>query len=808
MLHDPLLQRCYRVPTARPLSAEGRYLDGSVRLRLPCAMLRLLGGLAMEGLAFRQPKPLLLLAYLATEGAQSRRHLAELFWPGEPRALRSLTAALVRLRQGVPGAVEADEAVVRSAVSSDVRALLVAIEAGDDAATAARYPGPFLAGFQLPGWGFELEEWVVATREYLAGKVQEAHLRLAEADAAEGRFRAAAERAERAYALPGAAAPDPEVLERFFALLVAGGSARARAVREEAAGFGIALALSRDEATARLVSSDHEGGARRSPAAARALPSRATSFVGRDPEQLELGRLLADGGTRLVTITGPGGIGKTRLALQVATEGARTRRARDGVAFVPLEALDDPVQIPVAIASVMGFRLPGSADRADELARELSESDALLVLDNYEHLLEGAALVTHLVHHCPRLRLLLTSRERLNLEGEHVFALQGLPVAVDVPDPAAAGYQDAVRLFVQRAMRTAPGFSLGRDNLHHVVRICALVEGSPLAIELAAGLTRVLPVGEIVAEIAHGLDVLETPTRDVPERQRSLRATFDYSWRLLSSVEQSLLRALAVFVGGFTRRAAHDVAGATIPVLMSLVDKSLLRVLPSGRFDLHPLLYAFTHEQLASDPEEHARIAARHARCYLELAEEAARHASGDDQVAWLQCLTEEHENVRAALTWLHRSGASEQGLRLATALRWYWHRSTRSGEGRTWLDALLSGGAGAVPSVLRAQALHCAGELASRQGDLARAQTLLEKGLAIMRAERDGHGSAQLLTSLGNVALFRGEYEAAWALHQRSLTLRRAVAGEPGVVGTLEHLGTSPQQWGELEAARAQHEE
>lgn len=768
----------------------------------------MMGKLAVSGAKFQQPKPLLLLAYLTVEGPQSRRHLAELFWPGEPKRLRSLTAALVRLRQGLPGAVEADEQVVLAKLSSDVHQILAALD-DDDVVTAAKhYQGPFLAGFHLPGGSVELEEWVYATREFLAEKVQKAYLTQAESEAAQGDFMAAAKRAEVAYALPGAPEPSPEWLESYYALLLAGDSPVASQVRKEAEGYGIALSLSRSQARERFGQNarfDNPGGTK---AALHNLPSRATSFVGRDPELIELGRLLSDESTRLVTITGAGGTGKSRLALEAAWTEMQARSFPDGAYFVSLEALDDPENIPAAVAGALDLKLAGRAEPLAEIAHALKSKKLLLVLDNYEHLVSGAVFASELVRQCAAVKLLVTSRERLDLEGEQILRLEGLPFATDKLNLEGAEYQDSLQLFVQRAKRVQLDFGLSRENLPAVLTICQLVQGSPLGIELAAPLVRLLSVQEIATEVERSIDILAASTRDAPERQRSLRATFEYSWRLLSDKEQATLRRLSVFIGGFTRQAAAEVAGATIPLLASLVDKSLLRTLPGGRFDRHPLLYEYTQEKLAEAPLERSQVQALHAGFFLGMAEQAEAKLQGVEQAKWLKQLQGEQDNLRSALHWMKQHGEAEMGLRLAAALRLFWHLAGHASEGRAWLDAFLSLRAATASRAARARALNCAGELASRQGDLDHAQSLLDEALPIMRALGDDQGIAKVLNSMGNVALLRADHQTARSLLQESLGLRRTLGDIAGMAGLLNNLGIVAKQLGDLETARALHEE
>ena len=457
-------------------------------------------------------------------------------------------------------------------------------------------------------WGSELEEWVYLTREFIAARVREALLGLAENEASDGRVQQALKRAERALGLAGAPALEPQDLVRLHTLLLAGGSLRAEEVRNEALDFGVTLVASQVEAEERLRSlrrEDHHPGL-------GDLPSRNTSFVGRQLELSEVAELLGHDECRLLSVVGVGGVGKTRLALQAVRERLEEGGFADGVVFVPLEALTDAASVPAVVAGALGLDLSGQEDARSVVLRFLAEKRLLLVLDNFEQLLEGTPFVRELIDRCLRLKLLVTSRERLNLEAEWVFEVEGLAYPEEARSVERAAYFDAVQLFVQRAKRAQPRFSLTAETLPPVARICRLVDGMPLAIELAASWLRALSADEVAKEMEAGADRLEAPARDVPERHRSVRAVFDHSWSLLLEGEREVLRGLSVFRGGFRREAAAVVAGATLPVLARLVDTSLLHLSVEGRYDRHPLLTQYTREKLAEHPEERQGAEQRH----------------------------------------------------------------------------------------------------------------------------------------------------------------------------------------------------
>lgn len=500
-----------------------------------------LGRLKLDGVAFSRPKPLLLLAYLSVEGPKDRRFLAELFWPAAARPMASLRVALAHLRSGAPGAVNDDGRVLRSAVHSDAAVLLRSLEDGDLPAALRLYDGPFLAGIDLQSVQGELAEWLLTTREQIADRVRDALLRKAGKEAQAGDFAAAAACAEHAWRLAGASYPAIETLIKLHLLFSAAGSTLASTVQAEALAFGVTL--DPDLAAARRELS----GERQS--IAPGLPVRASSFVGRDRELLWLTRLLARHDTRLVTVCGPGGVGKTRLALQCAYGEYGDGLWPDGLLFVELEHLTEAGRIPTAIAEGLGVQLSGRSGALTELAAAIGQRRMLLILDNFEQLSGGSNTPSQLLRACPGLTLLITSRARLNLDGEHVLVLQGLPIPV-TPDSAIAAQYDGVQLFLDRALQAQPAFELDSATLPHVLSICGHVAGSPLGIELAAAWIRTLPVEEIAAELRHSLELLAGGANDLPERQRSMRSTLEHSWRLLSTEEQEVLSRLSVFVGG------------------------------------------------------------------------------------------------------------------------------------------------------------------------------------------------------------------------------------------------------------------
>ncbi len=562
--------------------------------------LRTMGALHLEGTTLRRPKPLLLLAYLAVEGPTSRGHLAELFWPDADKPFASLSITLSRLRPVLGDALTASDVTVTTSVSSDVQTFLGHIEraAWDEAVT--NFGGHFLGDGLPTGLGGELQEWAYQTRDFLASRAREALLRLGERAASADDFRAAATHAERAFHLGGPAGLEPEALARAHDLLTAGGSPLAAACRREASELGFRLTRTREQARKRL-----QTAAALTPTTFKRLPSRHKTFVGRDQELARLLELLGHPEGRLVTLTGMAGVGKTQLALHFAEESLRRGQFANGAAFVDVAAAGSS-ELPFGIANALGVTLQAGADLAAQLVDAVAERELLVVMDNFEHLLGEAPLLSTLVRRCPHLKLLVTSRERLNLEEEWAFPLGGLAFPESALPDAENSVQDAPQLFILRAKRAHPDFVPTERDLAAIAQICRRVEGLPLAIELTAAWVRALPCEAIAAELEANPAFFVSPARNASGRHQSMWGALEHSWAMLKPSEAAALRRLAAFRGGFSREAASDAAAVPLATLVSLIDKSLLRVAATGRYDRHPLVYSFSREKLAQLPDEEA----------------------------------------------------------------------------------------------------------------------------------------------------------------------------------------------------------
>ncbi len=523
------------------------------------------------------------------------------------------------------------------------------------------------------------------------------------------------------------------------------------------------------------------------------LPIEPTAFIGREQEVATLCRLLSRPEVRLVTLTGPGGIGKTRLGLHVAAELAD--QFADGVYLVPLASARDPEQVIPAIAQTLAIGEGSDQPLLALLPTALKEKQLLLLLDNFEHVEAAALSVAELLAVCPRLKVLVTSRSVLHVRAEREFSVPplALPSLAHLPDLAELSQYEAVALFIERAQAVKPSFQVTNSNAPAVAAICARLDGLPLAIELAAARVKYFPLQTLLARLEQGLAVLAGGARDLPLRQQTLRGAIAWSYDLLSPEQQQLFRRCTIFVDGFTWEAVEEVCTTAdhresdiLEGLVSLVDKSLLRQAEPAegeeRFWMLQVLREFGLEMFVSAGEMEATRQA-HTAYYLALAEEAEPHLREAEQDNWLPRLKREHENLRASLSWLleqaRKKGGgegfaqAEQALRLCVALYWFWYTHGYGREGQTFLEQALSQRAG-VAAPVQARALHVAGELAFYLDQYERAAALSRESLALYQELADTRGIAASLSLLGFIdwahsqfARARARYEEASALYQ-----------------------------------------
>ncbi len=553
------------------------------------------------------------------------------------------------------------------------------------------------------------------------------------------------------------------------------------------------------------------------------LPTPPTPFIGREREVAEVCALLGRAGVRLLTLTGPGGIGKTRLALAVAD--AVRNEFPEGVCCVSLAGLSDASLVLPAIGQAMGLReaskLGGQPAMLDRLQDLIDHRKVLLVLDNFEQVIDAAAGVAALLSACVRLKVLVTSREVLRLSGEQGYPVppMTLPDLQHLPPLEFLARVEAVRLFVTRAQAAQPDFMLTQANAAEVAAICHHLDGLPLAIELAASRIRLLSPVAMLARLERRLPWLTSGTRDAPARHQTLRDAIGWSYDLLERDEQQLFRRLSVFIGGCTLEGVAAVcnpvgeAGADetglLEALASLVDKSLLRQedtkVVQSRLYMLETIREYAVEQLAASGEV-GNTRRAHARYYMALAEEAERGMAGPDQQIWLTRLEEEHDNLRAALAWTVES-EPEIGARMAVALWRFWLLRGHLGEGQHWLDAILAN-KDTLPAALRAEALNGAGRLALRQGDYAHAEAILEESLALWGTLGDIRGEMYALNSLGLVAIYRSDFVLAQGYFERNLAEWRVMEDKRGTAQALNNLGLALRYQGDFERAARAYEE
>ena len=589
----------------------------------------------------------------------------------------------------------------------------------------------------------------------------------------------------------------------------------------------------------------------------RQLPAQRNTLVGRKRELEAAKKLLMQADIRLITLTGPGGTGKTRLAVQLAQDAAEQF---PGVWFVGLASILDSALVVSAIAQALEVRASGNRPLVEDIKEHLRHSPrALLLIDNFEHVLAAAPVITELLGASRALKILVTSRAALHIYGEQEFQVPPLTL----PDPMRlcpiellAEYP-AVALFVQRARAVKPDFALGEENAWQVVEICGRLDGLPLAIELAAARVKVLTPAAILGRLESRLRLLTGGARDLPERQQTLRRAMDWSHELLTSEEQKLFRRLAVFVGGFTLEAAEAVANAgadpeldVFEGVASLVDKSLLQqtMVSAGeaRFGMLETIREYALECLVASGED-IETRRAHAAYFLIMAEDGAPQiAGGAEQPLWLERFFSEHDNIRAALAWLTRAGNAEWGLRLARALSQFWIEHSHPSEGREWIAALLKLPGGSA--LMRMRAMVVAYSICNRQGDYASALKGIRESLALARQLGDqaniagclnglavtqsllGNYSAakescteafrawedlgepasatRVLSNLADISKAEADYALARSLHEQAFSRFQELGDRSGMAWSLNHQGDVARAQGDILAARRVYEQ
>ncbi len=575
------------------------------------------------------------------------------------------------------------------------------------------------------------------------------------------------------------------------------------------------------------------------------LPSSLTGFVGRHPEILKLGRIIEE--KRLITLVGQGGIGKTRLALRIAEE--KIRYFQDGVFFVPLAPVTAPEFIVSAVAEAIRFTFSGAQDPEEQLMGHIRNTEMLLILDNFEHLMGGAGFVGRILEKCPDIRIITTSRERLNLMGEVIFEVTGLTYPPENQPYQPEDYS-AVKMFLQCARRTYPPFVLTDEIKPHIGRICRIVEGMPLGIELASAWIRVLSCQEIADEISKNFDFLSTTQRNVPERHRSVRAVFEHSWTLLINEEQQVFKRLAIFRGGFTREAAMQVTGTPISTLSALMDKSLLYRTFSNRYHVLEVLRQYLGEKLDGDPEELDRVARLHREFFAIYCQKSLQLHREQKEKRFQTQITEEIDNIRTGWRSSVQTSDIDTLEKYLEPLSLYYSDNGMFHEGeelfRYASDALsaiddpslteqletviaklcnrrgvfkfnLAQFDSAMELIRRshevfrrkglrkeeALALNGMGGISSRMGDFIHARQYHETALAIRREINDRKGTAASLNNLANVLGSLGDLTLAHDYYEQSLRLVREIGDRKSMAGLLANLGIAAGALGDRERER-----
>ena len=841
----------------------------------------------------RNRPALALLLYLACRPERHRREsLMALLWPDWPQASaqQNLRQNLYVLRQALPGVAsrhggdavplilsdrEALQLNPDAAVTVDARRFAALLEQPQPTIThlaeaIALYRGDFLADFYLPDSN-SFEEWAAANREAYRRLALEALERLTNDALAMADYPAAERYARHQLAIDNLR----ESAHRHLMLALSNTGQRAaalthyeaytRIVKEE---LGIE-ATSDMRALAEQIALGQQAPAVMAESAIEArlprhnLPAAATALIGRERELEALDAYVRDPAIRLVTIVGPGGMGKTRLA-QAAAEAVLHDTGQpppfpDGVYFVPLASLATPALLIPAIAGTINFRFHEGSGPQEQLLNYLRRKQMLLLLDNFEHLIDGVELVDEILNTAPGVKLLITSRQKLLRQAEQLFPIGGLSVPPDTAGQPEGAESDAVQLFLESARRTRPAFSLTAGNRPDVLAICRQVEGMPLGIILAATWLDTLSTADIVVEMEQDLDFLAVEGGDLPQRQRSMRAAFNHSWRLLGEREQAVFRQLSVFRGGFTREAAAAIADASARDLQTLINKSLLIRESPSRYMMHELLRQFAAEKLAGTQREEEATRDRHSAYFCDFLNDHTQEWHSAQQFETLATVTREADNAQAGLQW---ALAREQWPCLLKAIdswmeyqQWqaYWQEGERfcraivdraeqldKANGvvppdclRLWVRALLwmamlnsSDRRAAIDNSQMALTLLNRPELVGQDRrreeaiarsikgfhmqmmDLHESQRQLTQSLEIFQELGDRWGIAQSLAGLGGLDYINGRLDAALERTEAAYEIRRAMGDRPAQGRSLNNLGLIHKWLGHLDSGERFHRE
>ena len=827
--------------------------------------------------AFESDKVRALLAYLVVEAERPHRRekLAGLLWPNLPerKARTNLRVSLSNLRhilgdrdapaprlhitrQSIQFCFQQDTWCDVTAFANLLTSPSAYVPLAQAERAAALYRGEFMEGFSLPG-SAALEEWLLVVRERLARQAYPLLRRLARYYERQGLCRQALTYAQRLVELDPW---DERGRRQVMRLLALCGQRNAALLQYKSLVRVLAeeLGVEPEDKTTALYRHLRRGEADRQYLSAvppHNLPSALTPFVGRERELTAIVEQLHDPACRLLTLLGPGGSGKTRLALEAARlflADAPTEMVRHGVHFVRLAPLRSADALPSALAQALGLAFSPGRDEQEQLRDYLRPKKMLLLLDNFEHLLAGAELVAALLRAAPGVRFLITSRFRLGLRAEHLFPVEGMALPTE-PDPAPENLEswDAVALFAEAARRARPEFSLTRANAGAVVRLCRLVGGLPLGLLLIAAWMDTKTPAQVLDDLRRDLDLLAHRWPDAPARQRSMEAVFDHSWRLLTAREREITAGLSVFRGCFSRRAAREVIGCRPGELANLAHKSLLHRTPAGRYEMHELLRRYAAHQLDGDPAQARTVHDRHCAYFMDALARWGAELKGERQQAVLTEMELEIENAQSAWVWAVEQGRVDRLLGAAHGLGLFFEWRSRYRQGAALFGpAIELFSSRAVPTAGELLLLarlhtwqgrfvyHLEGETASRRlleralelladprladrdvrtdqaralwrlgrllivGDREAARQALEQSLALYRAAADRWGEANALASLGSLAWNLGRLDEAWQHHTQSLSLRQKVGDRKGIAQSLISVGETALSLGRVEEA------
>ena len=732
-----------------------------------------------------------LIYHLAYEGSwKTREELAYLLWADRPeeKARKNLRNLLGRIKKlPFTESLEIEPSRIRWQVETDVATFKELVVKKDCTKVIQTYQGGLLASFHLDD-SVEFSEWLEQERADLLQSYQKAILPHVEELESQEKFLEVAE------VLETVQKHDPfneEVLRRQLQNLhLAKQSSRALTSFEQFKNYLIEefdaepelktlelierIQRTQNDAPLQAAAKDKTESLPE-PKVLHNLPNQLTPFVGREVEQKRIIEQLIDPACRLLTLVAPGGMGKTRLALAAAS--LSLEHFQEGVCFVPLASVSAPEQMIYAITDALNLSLTGKQEPKDQLLNYLKNKEMLLVLDNLEQLTDGLTLISDILENASNIKVLATSRERLQLRAEWLFDLRGLTYPLENQDLDSKDKSyDALDLFVQSAKRIDANFSLSSTTTQSVIRVCQLVAGMPLAIELAAGWLQLLSPDELFAELRGGIDLLESSERDRPQQHQSIRAVFDTSWQFLSRKEQEALSKLAVFRGGFSREAASDVAGASLPVLANLVRKSFLTRSQSGRYERHPLIYQYSHEKLQERPD-YSEVRERHKRFYSKALEDWQEAINSGKQPETFQLIEAELDNIRQAVYWAAREKKFPEMQVAIKPLETFFVQAGRFHEGLELFEIALNNldVSNDTDQAVKGKVLVSQAHLYLRVGQFDKTIEAAEQGAKLLKAAGDKHRLPGAYNMLGIAAIAKGNYPEAKLQFEKALMLAKA---------------------------------